>query len=499
MVVADASIVSDRNPIAKRRLWQIGLIAIIVVTLAKSILWAFINPPLNAGDETAHLMYIMQLRNRGELPVYKFTPPPDCAPSLDSTPADPGAAKLISDSGYASLASWSAVPFEGFQAPLFYLTAALIALPVPRDDALATLYAARILSALLATAIVVIAAYAVRELTLRPELALAGAALISLIPTFGYYGGVATNDNMLNLFAAATALVALRILRTPSKMLVPGSLLLGAIQGGAILSKASGVALILVGVLTLVFAVVSTNPQEASETIQGWWPRLLYSLKSRAFWYRLLGLLALYSLALLMVAGWWLVRNLVVYGDLLGTANHFTYAPACWWGPTMVSQGIATWPRYLFSIALLTPFSFVASFGWGDENIGSTAYFALILPALLMASYLSIKWLQKNWHKLMPFQQMGLWVMGALGAVGVFLLLSVNFVLQYQPVGRFTYPALVPVVGFLSIGILLAGNNRKLNRAAFVVVVLCLSLLTIHGWLFAGTGYMATHAAQLGR
>src|SRR5205807_2676275 len=77
------------------RLWRTGLFALALFTLIRSGIWVVVNPPFNAGDETAHLMYIMQLRDTGALPVYKFTPPPDCTPSPDSTPADPFASKLI--------------------------------------------------------------------------------------------------------------------------------------------------------------------------------------------------------------------------------------------------------------------------------------------------------------------------------------------------------------------------------------------------------------------
>src|SRR5262249_39701860 len=134
-------------------------------------------------------------------------------------------------------------PYESYQPPLYYVAAALAALPLAPDDALGTLYASRVVSALLVTATVIISAYAVRELTLKPWLGLAVGALVAAMPTFGFFGGLANTDNMLNLFAAATALAALRLLRVPGGRLVSGSLLLGALAGGALLSKVSGLAL----------------------------------------------------------------------------------------------------------------------------------------------------------------------------------------------------------------------------------------------------------------
>jgi 4-amino-4-deoxy-L-arabinose transferase-like glycosyltransferase len=472
--------------------WRIGLLLLALFTLGKSLVWVAVNPPFNSGDETAHLQYVMQLRNTGQLPVFKFAP--DCSPGENSTPADPAALQLIRDTGYAEVVPFTVKPYESYQPPLYYLVAALVALPLARDDALGTLYASRVVSALLVTATVIIAAFAVRELTLKPWLGLVVGALLASLPTFGFFGGLANTDNMLNLFAAATTLAALWLLRTPRRLL-SGSLLLGALAGGALLSKVSGLALVPVGLLAIAFALSTTTSGDGPD----WWRAFLRNLRTWAFWRRLLVYGGLYAVGLLVVAGWWMARNVVEYGDLTATANHFKYGATCW-GPTIAAEGPGKVPAYLANLAMLTPFSFIANFGWGDEHVGRTFYFAVILPLLLVDIFLGLRWLTRHAGRLLPFQQQGLVVLGVQVFMTFALFISFNFTVQYQPVGRYLFMAVLPITGFLAIGLLMPfANNPRVTRVLLVAALAGLTALTIGGYLLAGTGWMAIHTAERAR
>jgi hypothetical protein len=476
------------------RLWRVGLLVLALFTLSKSLLWGFVNPPLNAGDESAHLMYVMQLRNNGTLPVFKFAP--DCSSGADTTPPEPSTLRFIEQSGYARLAPFTAQPYESYQPPLYYLTAALLALPVARDDPLGTLHAGRILSTILVTLTVILAAFAVRRLTSRPVLSLAVAALLASIPVFGFFGGIVSNDPMLNLFAVATLLVALHLVRAPSSMAHLGSILLGALAGGALLSKASGIALIPVGLLAIAFAsaqAICAHPGTNTTPTGTWLSSFISALRTPTFW-RIAAMGGLlYPLGLLLVDGWMIAYNLREYGDLFGTANTIQYGATCW-GPTIASQGAAAVPRYLLSLALLTPFSFLATFGWGDESIGTTAYYVLILPFLLISIYFGFRWLRRRFTSLPPFQQMGLLLMALLTVANIIIWISFNFTIQYQPVGRYLYMAILPTTGFLSIAPLAVAPPGRARLFLFLFVFAALNLLTVLGWLNAGTGFMAAHA-----
>ena len=104
MQTAMSSTVSTSN------LWRIGLVVLAAFTLGKSLVWAIVNPPLDVGDESAHLTYVMQLRNNGMIPVFKFAP--DCSSGEDTTPSSPSALLFIQQSGYAQLAPFTAQPYE---------------------------------------------------------------------------------------------------------------------------------------------------------------------------------------------------------------------------------------------------------------------------------------------------------------------------------------------------------------------------------------------------
>jgi 4-amino-4-deoxy-L-arabinose transferase-like glycosyltransferase len=474
--------------------WQAELIALALFMLAKSLIWAFINPPFNTGDESAHLAYIMQVRNNNALPIFKYAP--NCSSGENTTPPDPSTLALIQSSGYAQLAPFTAQPYESYQPPLYYLAAALVASPLPKNDAVGTLYAARALSALLVAVTVVIFAYAVRELTLRPGLSLAVALFVSSIPTFGFIGGMVNNDNMLNLFAAATLLACLRIIRTPQTMLIPGSLLLGLLAGGGLLSKASALALVPVALLAILLAAILLVHGEQTEQV-GWRTVVSQLLHTKAFWRKAIWGVIAFGVCLFTVAGWNMVRNLTEYGDLTGTANQLLYGSRCL-GPTIIEGGLGQLPRYLMSLALLTPFSFIANFGWGDENTGITLYYVIILPVLMASIYFALRWLRRHLAGLSIAQKMGLLVLVVLVLTNLVIWIGFNFTMQYQPTGRYLYMAILPIAGLWFLGLAAFPGGQRTRNLLVIAAIVALNVLTFQGWLFAGTGWMATHAAQLG-
>jgi 4-amino-4-deoxy-L-arabinose transferase-like glycosyltransferase len=476
---------SQRRLPSGQRLWSAGLFALALFTLVRSLIWASVNPPFNIGDETAHLHYVMQLRNNGALPVFKYGP--DCEPDPVSTPPDPAALSYIAERGYGGWPGWTTRPYESYQPPLYYLTAALVALPLAKDDARGTLYAGRMLSALLATLTVVVAAFAMRELTGRPGTALAATAVIASVPTFGFFGGSLNNDNLLNLISAAFLLVAIRTLRTPGTMLLRGALLMGVLAGGGVLTKATAAILLPVGVLTVALA--------------GWLlvPGGLFAALRRPEYWRAVAVPGVALVAgWLVVAGWYMVRSMQVYGDLFGTANQVQYGWICM-GPTIMSGGWAGLPRYLMSLALLTPGSFLAKFGWGDEGVSATVYYAAIIPVLALVSYMAVRWLVKSWAGITAYRRAAIVVMAALTALNLAVWIGFNVVHQFQPVGRYLYVSLIPIAGFLAVGVLHFRAPGWFRTALLVVVIVGMAVLTVHGYMFAGSGTINQEAVQLAR
>jgi hypothetical protein len=382
---------------------------------------------------------------------------------------------------------WTTRPYESYQPPLYYLAVALVALPLPTDDAQGTLYAGRMLSAVMVTLTVLATGFAMRELTGRPGLALATTAVIASVPTFGFFGGSLNNDNLLNLVAAVFLLVAIRTLRTPGTMLVRGALLMGALAGVGVQTKVTAAALLPVGLLTVALG--------AWLVVRG---NLFAALRRAEFWRALVLPVIVFLAGWVVVAGWYMARSLQVYGDLFGTANEVQYGDVCW-GPTIMSDGWAGLPRYMVSLALMTPSTFLARFGWGDEGVSTTLYYVAILPMMLLAAYMGVRWLLSSWHNMAAYRRAAIVVMGALAALNLVGWLGFNLIHQYQPVGRYLYMALIPIAGFLALGVLRFRAPGWFRTALLVTVIVGMAALTIHGYMFAGSGTINQEAVLLAR
>ena len=127
----------------------------------------------------------------------------------------------------------------------------------------------------------------------RQDIALGAAAVVTLNPQFLFLSGVMNNDNALIAFFTLALVVMVSILlmgRTRAR-----AIWLGVWVGLAFLSKPSALGL---GPLIL-FVMAVTAIRERS--------------------WRALGELALWTgLPFLLIAGWWFVRNQILYGDPLG-------------------------------------------------------------------------------------------------------------------------------------------------------------------------------------
>jgi hypothetical protein len=192
-----------------------------------------------------------------------------------------------------------------------------------------------------------------------------------------------------------------------------------------------------------------------------------------------------------------MVRNLIEYGDLTGTANHIKYGAYCW-GPTIMASGLGELPRYLMSLVLLTPFSFITSFGWGDEHLDINFYYIVILPLLILCAYFSLRWLKRHVTGLTIMHKLGLLVLAGMVLANLVIWISFNFTIQYQPTGRYLYMALLPIAGFCFLGLYAFQNGDRVRNVVITLAIMGLNVLTCLGWIFAGTGWMAVHAAQLG-
>ncbi len=149
-------------------------------------------------------------------------------------------------------------------------------------------------------------------LELAPEqhtLALAAAGFAAFTPMFVFISASVNNDNLAILFSAWALGLMACWLRKPLPTLRQCALM-GAVLGGAALSKVSALGLFPLAGAAMVYAYLKPTGLLNGRRIEN------QGRKTKA-WFFVLRLVAIFGIAL-AVCGWWYWRNYQLYGDWLG-------------------------------------------------------------------------------------------------------------------------------------------------------------------------------------
>ncbi len=442
--------------------WTLPLL--IAVYVAFTFLLIVRVPIGSAPDEGAHLEYVAHLAQTGSLPV--FVP-------LGANHA-----------GY-----------EFHQPPLYYATSAMawsILSPGARE------IACRVVSLLCGAASLWFLWHAViLVFPQRSELTVGATFFAALWPLHQAVGASAGNDAMADLVCTA---LFWGVARATSKFAQNGgasffkdAALVGALAGLGSLTKNTVLLVSCACVGTMFFAPRATTSSTRCET---WTPKT-------STWRG--GLAAIG--AMLLVGGWWLTRNQILYGDPLA-ARIFDVAfrqssprPSFFFTPQM-AQALgqqmtnAIYIRALFLILFCT--------FWGVFGGPNTALkilnplgargpqpdaFALLPPMIvfLLLTFFSLWGLTRalsRWKnaEITTRLVIGSWILG-----GVLVLIAlVNFnLIQFQAQARYLHPALVPIsLGFASGWRNLFSSKRALMTAniVFAVVAIGMTLTNVLLW-----------------
>ncbi|PZS00625.1 MAG: hypothetical protein DLM69_06195, partial [Candidatus Chloroheliales bacterium] len=269
------------------------LAAILAFTLLRGTAWAFIIPPLDAPDEPSHLMVVAQMRDYHILPVAHLLDPSTV--SSDSTPRPQWLLDYFVQPPN-HFTRFRALPYESTQPPLYYLLCTALTLPLP-DDPQTLLYACRLISVLLGTLTVFVAARAAATLAPgRPAFNLGVPLALSLWPQFAFQTATVTNDIAIDLVGATIAWAWAEAMRQPQQRRWPP--LLGALTALGLLTK-----LTMVSTLPGTALVLLGRARSGPRTVAGW-------LRETA-------IAAVIGVALI---GPWVVRNLQTYGEPTGAS-----------------------------------------------------------------------------------------------------------------------------------------------------------------------------------
>ncbi len=418
------------------------LVLILAIYLAGGVLHATNAPLLDVSDEPRHYAYIEHLANGGALPVQR----------LDQTEAQ---------------APWHQ---EGSQPPLYYVLMAVIAQPFDRSDYAAVwrfnpharlgladtthnwnqmlhgdaerfpwrgtmlaMMAMRLISMLFG-AVAVACAYAIAR-TVRPDSAAVpafAAALTAFNPMFLHIMASVNNDTLATAMSSLSLLLGARLIRGAAPRT---ALLLGITLGCAALSKASGLALAASVPLAVLAADWLRQRAPASAA------RLALSMAIPAS----------------AIAGWFYIRNAVLYGEITGTQMMAAIA-----GPRVSSPSLAT----LASEWLSFLSAYIGMFGAVNIPMSWWMYYAygalcvLGCGGLLLAAARARQAYCKDPHGMIILCMCA----AAAAVAGIALLRWTSMTLASQ--GRLLFPIVAALSLLLALGLRQLGGTVPLLRNA---------------------------------
>jgi hypothetical protein len=437
-------------------------LALALVGFWLGLIWLAAIRPFSAPDEPAYLQGVMQTQAEHILPELHFDFSANPAGEVVGTPGNAAARAYIAASGFNDRIRLLA--YENVQPPLYFLIAGLVTQFVPPNPVV-VLYVSRLISVVAGAGTVYFCWAATRQLAPQaPGWAAAVAGVIALLPEFCFINARAGNDSLVNCLAAAAFYVWFRGLRDPAydSRLIRA----GGVVGLAVLAKLS--ALVLVPGLAL---VVLFRARQNWPDGQAWWTAGRRGLR----------LAAGAAGSLVLVCGWWFVRNMFVYGELSGTAaaNRFWQLnlPAFNWQDPAARVGFvqASWQ------------SFLGVFGWQSLVLPDVFYDqALQLSVVLLglSGLAGLRRLQRHLAGRAPIPTYVLQAACLMGLTAIlvgfsFVQYSLNVALSAQ--GRYFFLLLLPAALLFTGGLQALLPGRVLKAISVSMLMLWLAIANIVG------------------
>ncbi|HTP06784.1 MAG TPA: glycosyltransferase family 39 protein [Anaerolineae bacterium] len=407
---------------SEARVTRYVLLVITVVFVALSVVYSLTVPLFEGPDEIWHYAFADHLASGGGLPVFDINQPATflrngAHPPLYYALIAPLIARIDRSDFPAeyrfNLASPRITPGATGTSPNLLIHTAREDFPF-HNTALAG-HLARLVSIALGVLTVVGVFYVARRLLRDERLALIATAFVAFIPQF-VYGAALINNDALAAASATWLLYALLRLMDDTRWRLAA--LSGVLLGITLLSK---------------IGMIAVLPLPALALLLMWWQSRKHG--SRLAHYLALGLL-LYALAAL-IAGWWYVRNFVLYGDPL------------MWQVWQVLTGTGRIPP--------TPIDFLRDmlgfFGlfWADFSLRVDRVLWPIFGAIAIVAIIGLvrRAIKRQWPTL---DWPGLLV--ALAWLGLLIVTAIRYSFNiYDIHGRLLYPALATIGVVLALGL----------------------------------------------
>ncbi len=336
------------------------LLGLVIVYILVAGVYSAVIPVFEGFDAQAHFAAVQYFRSERAIPEltpatvarsYELIPHPPLYYVLSALAAAPWPLEEASAVAKASVNAYFDKSLSARES---------ITLPARAWQDLAPAWTARYVSTLGGLIVLLCTWWMARRLAPRaPTFALAAAAIAAFNPQFLFTAVTISND----AWSAATAALALAIgvdvvvaRRTPRAWFW-----VGAATGIAALTKYSTLAVVLpLGILYLLYLVYPAGTGRRSSLLWNCLPR-----SGRRGWRVALVALAYAAAGFLVIAGWWFVRNWLLYGEVVPLNRMAEVLP------TMRRAEPYTWQRTFDHIPWL-----IASF-WG-------VFVAVIAPPLYL-------------------------------------------------------------------------------------------------------------------
>ena len=407
-----------------RSKWTITIIVLLFILLG--LAYSIANPLYEATDELRHYRFVQHIVQRNSLPEQGKV---GCSAQGHHPPLYYLLAAIATegiDTGRDVCYQPPRNPFwayryweVGIDNKNQYLHAANEFFPW-RGEALAV-HLARAVNVLIGAAVVWITWAIGRTIwPRRPYLAVGGAAIIAFNPMFLYMSGSVNNDVIAALSGAAVTLASVQLLRDEGGLRLRWGVILGLLYGLALMSKFNLAAI----VVTIELAV----------TWIAW---------RKKQWQRWLQVNLLIVLFTLLVAGWWFVRNQMLYGEPTGFQRLTEL-----WGARDPAQSLGV---AFFELSYLWT-SLWGRFGYGQIPLPQVIYSSLWWLSLFAMSGLLVPVLLRQKKEIYEY---GIYLALLLVNVVLFFAVVFNYLLVSPagPMGRFFFPALPSLTLLLIYGL----------------------------------------------
>ncbi len=455
---------------SSERISKLAITLIVVLFIILGLAYSIFNPLHEATDELRHYRFVQHLIQRHSLPVQGKV-------GCSAQGHHPPLYYLLAASVTGWIDTGRDVCYEPPKNPFWayrywevgndnknqYLHGADESFPW-YDEALAA-HVARAVNVLLGAAVVGITWAIGRTIwPKRPNLAVGGAAIVAFNPMFLYMSGSINNDIIAALSGTAVTWALVRLLRDDDGLRLRWGGLLGVLYGLALMSKFNLVAIIL--------------PIGITVTWVAWQKRQ---------WRQWLQVNLLIGLSTLLLAGWWFVRNQLLYGEPTGFQRLTEL-----WG---VRDPMQSLELALFELPYLWT-SLWGRFGYGQVPLPQLIYDSLWWLSLFAMSGLLLPVLLRQRREIREY---GVYVALLLMNVALFFAVVLNYLLVSPagPMGRFFFPALPSLallliyglsqwVGLLSRSKPGEQDNSRVNSILTAMVTigfLVIALVALFGYL----------------